>query len=1670
MLPTTRIHFVLVAVFFSIFVQPHTEAALPNILVFLMDDMGYGDCSTYNPASKVSLPNIEGLAKHGMRFTHAHSPSAVCAPSRYSLMTGNYPWRGRLPNGTWHFHQRSQILPGQQALGQLLQAADYNTAFVGKVHLGGTILSKATGKPIPFKYDYLDIDFSQRWQGGPADLGFDFTYCLPQGIQGPPYLAFRNGLLAGNPADLTFWQAGKHGNSEIPTAGFGVNNWDSSLTGERLLAESLTFLDQHFTANRADDCTTPFFLLHCTESCHVPHTPPIALAGEPVKNSSGDAHLDMLREADIQLGRLLNRIEKAGQLANTLVLFTSDNGGIARGKPGNHRLGHNSNAGLKGSKATIWEGGHRVPLIAHWGDRNATNSTIPPGTTSPALVGLQDIFATLADLTGQPVSETAALDSQSFLSTLLDTPDQQCRSTMLVQANDGEGWGQRLAQALYQDSWKLVVTKDGSPQHLFNLAMDSREAHDRIDSPDQQQRVASMLAEHTRIMTSERSTVIPRRITAKPVSSPSQTPSKTGITSAELFRPVQRYEIVVTPHKPETRCERVEQGWRIRGMSPLTLSCKPVGDKPWDLSTFRLMGLDVCNQQQAVTTVLAKLNNTKPLGWGRHCVGQAIAVAKEPATVGFVFPVTEPAYDGPAVFNDQLGKPNGHRHHWRQFFPSDVASLSLELISSTEIIDIIVNDPFTAWEVTAERERALHELPYLDRFGQVRAVDWPDKIHSAEVLQRELAAELAGASETALKLGTSRYGGWKDGPHREATGRFRTEKLDGRWWLVDPEGYLFFSTGACIAGTEAFTPATAFRTRQRFFEWLPEQGHPHHWLGIVKRGGVAFANYPAMNAAAALGKNWQQISRNGIHDRMRGWGMNTLGAWSHKKLQQDRKTPYVLLASIWWQNGRKVPAPFREDYVPELCEAIRRHAWAKNDPYCLGIFIGNEFEWPDRFTPMVLELPDGDSTKQWVIEQLKRKHGTLTALNAAWNTNATSWLAAVHKSSKTHEQAAAKDIEPLYLPYARAFFQKSKEAVEKILPGTLFLGCRCHRGPNVLGRAAVGHADVFSVNVYDSQVRAWQVPEDAEIPVIASEFHFGAVDHGVPSPGLSAVWDQRQQGLAYARYLASALANPRFVGVHWFEWNDQSAAGRKDRENHAVGFVDVTGRGNHPFVDIVGRVNTNKEKVRSQATLSVEATVSNLISSAEKASPASAKARKPTRAHATVMNETVRKNPPVAPNLVVIMADDLGYADVGFNGCTDIPTPNIDAIAREGVRFTSGYVAYPVCGPSRAAFITGRYGQRFGFERNPIYRTNDPGMGLPRSETTIADALSAVGYRCGIVGKWHLGAHETLHPLARGFHEFFGHLGGGHQYLPEALTIQDSTAAKDENESYRTWILKNHTPVKPTQYLTDEFSDAAVDFIEAHADQPFFLFLAYNAPHLPLQATTKYLNRFPTLSGKRKTYAAMVSAVDDGVRDVLSALRDQHVLDDTLVVFLSDNGGPFLKNASQNTPLKGGKSDVWEGGYRVPFAARFPRGFPAGTTYDKPVLSLDIFATIAALANAPIAADRPLDGVNLIPYLTGKNQTLPHKQVFIRKFDQQRYAIRTGNHKLVIPFEGAKPHLYNLESDVSESKNIATENQNMVKDLRNQLNTWEKELIAPVFQGLAHFQAEQKSRKKASAK
>ncbi|MFN0119457.1 MAG: sulfatase [Blastocatellia bacterium] len=418
------------------------------------------------------------------------------------------------------------------------------------------------------------------------------------------------------------------------------------------------------------------------------------------------------------------------------------------------------------------------------------------------------------------------------------------------------------------------------------------------------------------------------------------------------------------------------------------------------------------------------------------------------------------------------------------------------------------------------------------------------------------------------------------------------------------------------------------------------------------------------------------------------------------------------------------------------------------------------------------------------------------------------------------------------------------------------------------------------------------------------------------------------------------------------------------------------------------------------------------------------------------------------PNVLLIVADDLGYADIGVNGCQDVPTPNIDSLAKNGVRFTSGYVSGPYCSPTRAGLLTGRYQQRYGHEFNPGPAANaDPEFGLSLKETPLPQQLKALGYATGMVGKWHLGYEPKFHPQQRGFDEYFGFLGGAHSYIDNA----------DNNNR----VIRGTEPVKEVSYLTDMFGDEAVAFIKRHQARPWFLYLPFNADHAPMQAKDSYLAKFAHIKDPlRQKFAAMHSALDDNIGRVLATLREQNLEQNTLIFFISDNGGPTNANASRNTPLRGFKAQTWEGGVRVPFLAQWKGKLPAGKVYDQPVIQLDILPTIIAAAGGKADPARKLDGVDLTPYLNGKTKGAPHEALYWR-FGQQ-IAIRVGDWKLVkapganatqgefrakATTEGA--HLYNLASDIGEQNNLADREPARFKQLAAMWDKWNATLAEP---------------------
>ena len=411
------------------------------------------------------------------------------------------------------------------------------------------------------------------------------------------------------------------------------------------------------------------------------------------------------------------------------------------------------------------------------------------------------------------------------------------------------------------------------------------------------------------------------------------------------------------------------------------------------------------------------------------------------------------------------------------------------------------------------------------------------------------------------------------------------------------------------------------------------------------------------------------------------------------------------------------------------------------------------------------------------------------------------------------------------------------------------------------------------------------------------------------------------------------------------------------------------------------------------------------------------------------------------PNIVLIVADDLGYADVGCQGQSkDVRTPNIDSIAAAGVRFTSGYVSGPVCSPTRAALLTGRYQQRFGFEQNPRGAAEENLFGLPLDQITLPQQLKKAGYTTGMFGKWHLGHGKGMLPHERGFDEFFGFAGGAHGYFKN-----------DQPQTGNNAIQRNGTPVGESEYLTDAFTREAVSFVERHKDAPFFLYLPYNAPHSPMQAPEKYLSRFPQEKDeKRRAFLAMLSAVDDGVGQVLAKLREHQLDERTLVIFMSDNGGPTLGNGSLNTPFSGRKGETLEGGVRVPFMMRWTGRLPAGRVDERVVIQFDLFPTILTLAGGEIPQDREMDGKDLLPYQADGNTDVIHESIFWR-FGPRR-GMRWGNWKL--QWNGDEtPRLHDLAKDVAEATDVTAANPQVAQRMLAEWRKWDAQLMKPRWPG-----------------
>jgi hypothetical protein len=597
----------------------------------------------------------------------------------------------------------------------------------------------------------------------------------------------------------------------------------------------------------------------------------------------------------------------------------------------------------------------------------------------------------------------------------------------------------------------------------------------------------------------------------------------------------------------------------------------------WDLSDFGQVALDLRNPGAYRVTVACRVDNQGANGV-TNCVTGTVVIEPGMATVLRV--------DLKRAGNDTLqGKLFGMRGY-------PVGKGGEGTVDPARITQLVVFVPNPSadhqFEVrniratgsyappTATVTDASPYFPLIDTLGQYRHKDWPGKVHSLGELDQRKATE---AAELAAQPGPpewDQYGGWKAGPRLEATGFFRTQKYQGKWWLVDPEGHLFFSHGIdCVLMLDV----TPIEEREGWFDQFPgelpelrEFLSPRasclkgHYAGKSPRS----FSFAGANLRRKYGPEWRQPYQERLHRRLRSWGLNTIGMWSDETVRLLRKTPYVDALN----SSRSKPiegsegywGKFPDPFDPEFRAGLRRGMAAKQgksagDPWCLGFFADNEIAWGDELSlaAATLASPAQQPAKQAFLESLKEEYRDIERLNAVWGTSHASFADLLENRTVPDRQKARDDLAAFYTRIAEQYFRTIREVIRETAPKQLYLGCRFAWVSARAAAAAAKYCDVVSYNLYQRSVADFRFDGGADVPLIIGEFHFGALDRGMFHTGLVPVANQAARAAAYLEYVEGALRHPDFVGCHWFQYQDEPTTGRVyDEENYQIGFVDIT--------------------------------------------------------------------------------------------------------------------------------------------------------------------------------------------------------------------------------------------------------------------------------------------------------------------------------------------------------------------------------------------------------------------------------------------------------------------------------------------------------------------------------
>lgn len=527
-------------------------------------------------------------------------------------------------------------------------------------------------------------------------------------------------------------------------------------------------------------------------------------------------------------------------------------------------------------------------------------------------------------------------------------------------------------------------------------------------------------------------------------------------------------------------------------------------------------------------------------------------------------------------------------------------SIKFPVGSSFSVTDIRFSDGEKAGLAPWMQLDSAAFFPFVDRYGQFKYKEWPGKIHSDEELRAAREREAADLDAHRGASGWSRYGGWKKGPKLEASGHFRVEKVNGKWWLVDPDGYLFWSHGVVRVTTS--TGITPLDGRKHFFEDLPgaddEMAEFYHTYDALLKPYYTARNiretydFSSANAFRKYGADYKAEFADMAHRRLRSWGLNTIANSSDKDICLMDRTPYVDRIEIsspviegtgglWWK--------FMDPFNDEFAESVRSQLLARknqlDDPWCIGFFVDNEIRWGDSryLARCTVTAPAAQKAKIALVEWLKARYGGISSLNAAWGTSFTSWNALLEGRKKV-PSGADSDLEEFNTVIIEKYFSVVRREFKSVAPGVLYLGCRFSGSNSEVLRIAAEYCDVLSYNIYWPDLKTFALPEGIDKPVMIGEFHFGAMDRGMFHPGLCFTRNQEERAMMYYRYVRSALEHPNFIGTHWHQFSDQACTGRFDGENFQVGFTDVCDTPYYETVEKIREIGYNMYDMRSGAS------------------------------------------------------------------------------------------------------------------------------------------------------------------------------------------------------------------------------------------------------------------------------------------------------------------------------------------------------------------------------------------------------------------------------------------------------------------------------------------------------